>query len=189
MKNHIATIECAAVLSRKPVDTINRVAGHIFDNGAIEIDFNGVRAEAKPPPKCVKFHLNQQGIEAQGYITTEIVQQLLAVDVQYLDSEYISYLLAQKTARYGISHIHYEAGEVCAPQAMIDAYFRVGDIAVKVTLSVKDLLVEERFLHPKSQVLSGQIKLSVSYAPFDTQLRVEEIAELTKHDLVLVYPK
>ncbi len=48
MNIQIATIEANVALSRASMESINRVAGQVFDNGAIEIDFHGVHADVQP---------------------------------------------------------------------------------------------------------------------------------------------
>ncbi|TBT31434.1 hypothetical protein D5E80_01090 [Vibrio parahaemolyticus] len=60
---------------------------------------------------------------------------------------------------------------------------------MKGALSVPTLFIEDDFLSPKKQILSDQLKLSVSWAPFETALHAEEITALTAQDLVLVFPK
>ncbi|EGQ8131804.1 hypothetical protein C4C99_RS18795 [Vibrio parahaemolyticus] len=189
MNCKIETIEAAAVLSRPLVECINRVVGHVFDNGDVEIEFHGVQVIANQAPNSVRFKLSHQGIEAQGFITAETVQRLLAVDIQHLDQEYVSYLLAQRAAKYGISNVRYEETSVSTPKPLMSASFRLGEITVKGALSVPTLFIEDTFLRPKKQVLSGQLKLSVSWAPFETALYAEEITALTAQDLVLVFPK
>ncbi|WP_045496148.1 hypothetical protein [Vibrio hyugaensis] len=189
MNTQIATIEATVALSRASVESINRVAGQVFDNGAIEIEFHGVYADVRPAKNSVMFQLSHQGIEVQGIITTETVQRLLAVEVQHLEPEYVSYLLAQQAAKYGISSIRYEENPVSTPQPLMNASFRLGETTVKGALSVPTLFIEDTFLRPKKQVLSDQLKLLVSWAPFETALHAEEITELTAQDLVLVFPK
>lgn len=189
MNIQIATIEAKVALSRASMESINRVAGQVFDNGAIEIDFHGVHADVQPTKNRVMFQLSHQGIEVQGVITVETVQRLLAVEVQHLEPEYVFYLLAQQGAKYGISSIRYEEPPVSTPQPLMNASFRLGETTVKGALSVPTLFIEDDFLSPKKQILSDQLKLSVSWAPFETALHAEEITALTAQDLVLVFPK
>ncbi|WP_061007956.1 hypothetical protein [Vibrio sp. CUB2] len=189
MNIQIATIEANVTFSRASMESINRVAGQVFDNGAIEIEFQGVHADFQPTKNSVMFQLSHQGIEVQGIITTETVQRLLAVEVQHLEPEYVSYLLAQQAAKYGISSIRYEEHPGSTPQPLMNASFRLGETTVIGALSVPTLFIEDTFLRPKQQILSDQLKLSVSWAPFETALNAEEITALTSQDLVLVFPK
>lgn len=189
MKNQIAIVEPAAQLSRQSLDTLNSVAGHVFNNGAVEIEFHGVQPNAKLPMTGVIFQLIHQGIEAEGYVPIEDIQRLLALDIQHLDSEYVSYLLAQKAAKYGVSGIRYVDEDAHEFLPLVEAQFCLGEFTMKGALNVKKLFVEEAFLRTKKQEISEQLKLSVSWAPFETALHTEEIATLTAHDLVLVYPK
>lgn len=189
MKNQIATVEPAMHLSSESLNTVNRVAGYVFNNGAVEVEFYAVQTGVELPITGVTFQLNQKGIEAEGYLPIGEVQRLLALDIQHLDPEYVSYLLAKKAAKYGISDIRYVVEHAEDPVLLIEAWFCLGEFTMKGALKVDELFVEEVFLHKKKQMLSEQIKLSVSWAPFETALNTEEIATLTAHDLVLVYPK
>lgn len=55
MNTQIATIEATVTLSRASVESINRVAGQVFDNGAIEIEFHGVHADVRPAKTVLCF--------------------------------------------------------------------------------------------------------------------------------------
>lgn len=189
MNDYIVTIDPVSEMSSKVVDTINRVAGHVFDNGDVEIEFFGVRPDARPPINSVMFQLSHKGVEAQGYVSPESVQRLLGVDVQFLEPEYVSYLFSQKAVRYGVNRICYMQDLTCEPQPFIDVCFRLGDITIKGALNAKALSVGGVFLHQKGQEISGEIKLSVCWSPFETALHTEEIFTLSEHDLVLVFPK
>lgn len=189
MNYHIETIDPAAEMSQKLVDIINRVAGHIFDNGDLEVEFFGVRPNTKPPINSVMFQLSHQGIEAQAYVSPETVQRLLGVGVQCFEPEYVSYLFSQKAARYGVNSIYYVQDLTCESQPYFDVCFRLGDITIKGALNARGCSVDGAFLNQKGQEISGEIKLSVCWSPFETALNTEEISELSEDDLVLVFPK
>lgn len=189
MNNHITTIEAALNLTSESAEAVNRVAGHVFDNGSVEIDFHGVQIDVQPSKNRFKFNLSHQGIEAQGWITSETVQRLLEIDIRHLEPEYISYCLARKASKYGVSSFRYEEDVASTSQPYIRASFFLGEMSVEGTLNVSTLYVDGTFLRVKKKVLSDQLKLSVSWAPFETTLTAEELSALTSQDLVLVFPK
>ncbi|EIO5095965.1 TPA: hypothetical protein KD884_000688 [Vibrio parahaemolyticus] len=189
MNTQIATVEATAVLSRASVASINCVAGQVFDNGAIKIEFHGVHVDARSAKKRVMFQISHQGIESQGIVSVETVQRMLAVDIHYLEPEYVSYLLSKKSAKYGISGIRYEETLESVPQPLIDVSFYLGEFTLKGAMSVPTLCVDDSFLRSQKQVFRDDLRLSVSWVPFVTSLYAEEITALTAQDLVLVYPK
>ncbi|MDN3612032.1 hypothetical protein ACFFUP_04335 [Vibrio ostreicida] len=177
-------------LSREVVAQINLVAGHLFDNQAIHLDFSHLVLAPDFDDELVEISLTHLGVETKGYLRLKEVERLLGLPVKHLDKEYLSYLIAQNLAEYGVQYVSFVTREnVESLPALMACVFVCQRIKTTLYLNVESLDVDAEYLEAKAQSLSGNLKLSVSWSPFETYLSSDELTALSSDDVVLVYPK
>ncbi|GEM77623.1 hypothetical protein [Vibrio sagamiensis] len=190
MKHDIITLTPFCELSQKSAAQINTVAGHQFDNNAIQINFGKLILEPATIGELVEVSLAHIGIDITGYLTVADIERLLGLELKYLEQEYISYLIAQNLSVEGIRYLRFiDKDEVKHLSSLMTSIFSCNRLETNMYVAMDSMDIDPDYLHMKPQSLSPKLKLSVSWAPFETSLSTDEITSLSSDDMVMVYSK
>ncbi|MGF1845514.1 hypothetical protein [Vibrio lentus] len=190
MNHDIISLKPYRQLSSTVAAQINAVAGHCFDNQAIHLDFGKLVLTPKFVDELVEITLTHLGIEGTGYVRVKDIERLLGLEVKHLEKEYLEYLISMNLAKEGVQYVRFidKENQVALPSLMT-CIFKCSRIRTTMYLVAELLDLDTEYLQPKPQRLPADLKLSVSWAPFETYLSCDELTTLSSEDVVLVYPK
>lgn len=190
MNHDIISLKPYRQLSNSVAAQINAVAGHCFDNQAIHLDFGQLVLAPKFVDELVEIALTHLGIEGTGYVRVKDVERLLGLEVKHLEKEYLDYLMAMNLAKEGVQYVRFiDKKKLVTLPSLMACVFKCSRISTTMYLDAESLDIDTEYLQPKPQRLPTDLKLSVSWAPFETYLRCDELTTLSPEDMVLVYPK
>ena len=190
MKNHIVELIPSRIISSELASKVNRVAGMIFDNHAVKIDFRQLKLDLSDDNDLIEISLVHMGIEAKGYLKVVEIERLLGLEIKYLDKDYVSYLITQSMAPHGVHYVGFIEGKDSLNLPLcITTVFECERLATTLYLDAESIHIDGDCLESKPQALPGELKLTVSWTPFETALTTQELSALSTDDVVLVYPK
>ncbi|EGQ8095640.1 hypothetical protein U3G80_001398 [Vibrio cholerae] len=184
------TVEARYQLTSELCRQINNVAGHQFDNQSITLDFIAPHFAPDFAEDLLEIRVMHIGIEAKGYVRASEVERLIGVEVKYLDNDYLAYLMTQTVAPKGV---HYQGYHSYPYESVIDPLFECvltcDDLQATLYLDIASLDIDDDGLELQPIQLSEDLRLTVSWSPFETYLDTQEILALSDEDLVWVFPK
>ncbi|WP_318452409.1 hypothetical protein [Photobacterium leiognathi] len=190
MDHDIISLKSYCQLNRSVMLKIKTVAGCCFDNQAIHLDFGKLVFKPESVGDLVEITLTHLGIEGTGYLKIKDIERLLGIEVKHLDREYLSYIIAHHFAKEGVQFVRYISQDhLIELPLLITCIFRCSCLSTTLYIPLEGLEIEEKYLQHKPQNLPSDLRLSVSWAPFETYLSQNELSMLSSQDLILVYPK
>ncbi|MDY7588306.1 hypothetical protein [Vibrio cholerae] len=184
------TVEARYQLTSELCRQINNVAGHQFDNQSITLDFIVPHFAPDFAEDLLEIRVMHIGIEAKGYVRASELERLIGVEVKYLDNEYLAYLVTQTVASKGVHYQGYHSypyESVIAP--LFECVLTCNDLLATLYLDIASLDIDDDGLELQPIQLSEDLRLTVSWSPFETYLDTQEILALSDEDLVWVFPK
>lgn len=183
-------LEARYQISSNQCQQINRLAGYQFDNQLIRVHQIAPRWCSKFGEDLLNIDLMHIGIEANGYVRASEFERFIGMKMKYLDSEYVAYLMTQSVAEKGI---HYRGYHPCSVTAeigpLLECMLSCEDFEVTLYLDIESVDVDDEYLTIAPVPFSDNLRVMVSWSPFETYLDTGEILALSEDDLVLVYPK
>ncbi|EGQ9189310.1 hypothetical protein O1C43_003327 [Vibrio cholerae] len=184
------TVEARYQLTSELCRQINNVAGHQFDNQSITLDFIVPHFAPDFAEDLLEIRVMHIGIEAKGYVRASELERLIGVEVKYLDNEYLAYLVTQTVASKGVHYQGYHSypyESVIAP--LFECVLTCNDLLATLYLDIASLDIDDDGLELQPIQLSEDLRLTVSWSPFETYLDTQEILALSDEDLVWVFPR
>ncbi|MBU2895876.1 hypothetical protein [Vibrio hepatarius] len=190
MKYDAVNIIPSCTISNEVASKVNLVAGTRFDNQAINIDFRQLKLNSGEGQDWIEISLVHMGVEAKGYLQVAEIERLLGLEIKHLDKEYIAYLITQNLAPHGVHYVGFvdQTDSLNLPLRIV-TIFECERITTTLYLDVESINIDGDCLEPKPQALPGDLKLTVSWTPFETALTTHELSALSTDDVVIVYPK
>ncbi|RSD30303.1 hypothetical protein [Vibrio pectenicida] len=180
----------SCTISNEVANKVNFVAGMRFDNHAINLDFRQLKLNLGEGQDLIEISLVHMGIEAKGYLQVVEIERLLGLEIKHLDQEYIAYLITQNLAPHGVHYVGFiDRKDSLDLPLRITTSFECERLSTIMYIDVASIQVDTDYLEFKPQALSGNLKLTVSWTPFETALTTQELSTLSTDDVVLVYPK
>ncbi|CAM3937495.1 hypothetical protein VIAQ111709_20000 [Vibrio aquimaris] len=190
MKYDAVNLIPRCTISNKVAKKVNFIAGTRFDNHAIKMDFHRLELNSVQKQDLIEINLVHMGIEAKGYLQVVEIERLLGLEIKHLDKEYVAYLITQSLAPHGVHYVGFiDQKEGRDLPLSITTVFECERLATTLYLDVESIHIDTDCLEAKPQALSGNLKLTVSWAAFETALTTQELSALSTDDVVLVYPK
>lgn len=182
------TIEARYQLTSDMHDKINSIAGCQFDNRSITLDFIAPRWKRDFEEDLLEMRVVHIGIEATGYIRASEVERLIGVQVKHLENDYLAYLMTQAVATKGIHYQGYYSNKAVT-NTLFESVLSCGDWQVTLYVDIQSLDIDDDYLEIQPCQLDGNLRLAVSFTPFETYLDTNEIIGLSDDDIVVVFPK
>ncbi|GLT17474.1 dimethyladenosine transferase [Vibrio zhanjiangensis] len=190
MKYDVVNLTPSCTISNAVASKVNLVAGTCFDNHAIRMDFRQLKFNLGQQQDLIEISLVHMGVEAKGFLQVVEVERLLGLEIKHLDKEYVAYLITQNLAPHGVHFVGFmDQKEGRNLPLSITTVFECERLATTLYLELESIHIDADCLEAKPQALSGNLKLTVSWTPFETALTTQELSALSTDDVVLVYPK
>ncbi|MGL5109816.1 MAG: hypothetical protein ACRC7J_12235 [Vibrio ordalii] len=183
-------IEARYQLTSDLCKKINSIVGCRFDNQSIMLDFIAPRWESDFEEDLLEIRVVHIGIEATGYVRASEVERLIGVPVKHLEGDYLAYLMTQTAATKGIHYqgYHYHPDKAVST-ILLESVLTCDDWQVTLYVAIESLDIDDDYLEIQPCQLDGNLRLAVSFTPFETYLDTNEIIGLSDDDIVVVFPK